>query len=108
MIRGGAVVLSVSDVGRSVRFYVETLGMKLVDERPDQAVIDAGEGFQIALLKGMGERTSIRLYPKLGIDEAIAIFENRGVVFTVDRSREQVVARFHDPDGHLLSLVAGG
>ena len=31
MIRGGLVTLFVRDVGRAVRFYVETLGMKLVE-----------------------------------------------------------------------------
>ncbi|MDF2692206.1 MAG: hypothetical protein K0S65_589, partial [Labilithrix sp.] len=32
MIRGGAVLFNVRDVGHAVRFYVETLGMKLVEE----------------------------------------------------------------------------
>src|SRR5262249_52164802 len=107
MIRGGAVVLSVSDVGRAVRFYVETLGMKLVEESADgSAVIDAGEGFHLSLEKGVGPPGSIvRLYPKLATDEVIPIFENRGVVFTTDRSGSTVVARFDDPDGNKLCLA---
>jgi len=110
MIRGGAVVLNVSDVERAVRFYVETLGMKLVEEQPDGTyVIDAGEGFHLALRKGDApgatSGATVLLHPKVPIDEAIAIYENRGVAFTVDRSGGTVVARFRDPDANLLSLV---
>lgn len=111
MIRGGAVALKVSDVARAVRFYVETLGMKLVDEQADgSSIIDAGEGFHIALRRSResGTRTSgpaVILYPKVPIDEAIAIYENRGVVFTIDRSDGAVIARFEDPDANELALV---
>ncbi|MBX3259762.1 MAG: VOC family protein [Labilithrix sp.] len=108
MIRGGAVALGVSDVGRAVRFYVETLGMKLVREAPDgSAIVDAGEGFQIALSAGGAgaPSASVQLYPKVPIDEAIAIYENRGVSFTIERTEGRVVARFQDPDANSLALV---
>lgn len=110
MIRGGALVLSVSDVERAARFYIETLGMKLVEEQPDgTSVIDAGEGFHIALRKGdapgAAPAPTVLLYPKVPIDEAIAIYENRGISFTVDRTGGMVIARFRDPDANQLSLV---
>lgn len=109
MIRGGIVMLNVSDVGRAERFYVETLGMKLVEEAADgSAVIDAGEGFRIGLRKGTaqaGSGVAVMLYPKVPIDEAIAIYSNRGVTFTVERTDRAVVAQFRDPDSNLLSLV---
>ena len=110
MIRGGAVVLNVSDVARAVRFYIETLGMKLVEEQADgTSVIDAGDGFHITLRKGDAPGTTpgtaVLLYPKVPIDEALAIFENRGVTFTVERTGGSVVARFRDPDANSLSLV---
>jgi catechol 2,3-dioxygenase-like lactoylglutathione lyase family enzyme len=108
MIRGGAVVLMVDDVGRSVRFYIETLGMKLVEEGADGSmVIDAGEGFHIALRQGKATTAApgpVLLYPKVPIDEAIAIFENRGVAFAVERTDRTVIARFHDPDANDLAL----
>jgi catechol 2,3-dioxygenase-like lactoylglutathione lyase family enzyme len=113
MIRGGLVMLYVRDVGRAVRFYVETLGMKLVEQGDSAwAVIDAGAGFRIGLQAGgAGESAargadapSVGLYPKLPLVEAVAILENRGVLF--DRKEEGTVAlaHFKDPDGNVLYL----
>jgi catechol 2,3-dioxygenase-like lactoylglutathione lyase family enzyme len=94
----------VADLGRSVRFFVETLGMKLVAEREGGAEIDAGDGFVLALVAGTGVRGSgavrIGLGAKLPLDEAVAILENRGVLVT----RAGGVASFHDPDGHTFFL----
>jgi catechol 2,3-dioxygenase-like lactoylglutathione lyase family enzyme len=114
MIRGGVVTLFVRDVGRAVRFYVETLGMKLVDQAGDGwAVIDAGEGFRIALqqgparLEGEGRGAcapSVGLYPKVPIAEAIAIYENRGVKFDVADDGPLTLAHFRDPDDNVLYL----
>lgn len=91
MIVGGFAVLHVSNVDSAVRFYIETLGMKLVEKN----VIDAGEGFRIALEVGKSHGHVV-LHPKLPISEVKAIFENRGVVFEGNR--------FHDSDGNVLEL----
>ena len=117
MIRGGLVTLFVRDVGGAVRFYVETLGMKLVEEGGDGwAVIDAGDGFRIGLARaqasakeaaggGRGAFTpSIRLTPKVPIREAIAIYENRGIVFDVKDEGPVTLAHFRDPDDNALYL----
>lgn len=98
MIRGGAVVVEVAHVAQAVRFYIETLGMKLVEERPSESIIDAGEGFLLALRAGPGRiKGGIELRTKVPLAEAISIFEMRGVVFTG--------ARFEDPDGNTFTLV---
>lgn len=118
MIRGGLVTLFVRDVGKAVRFYVETLGMKLVEEgAAGWAVIDAGEGFRIGLhethasaidpvtRESRGALTpSIGLTPKVPIREAIAIYENRGVVFEVKDEGPVTLAHFRDPDDNALYL----
>lgn len=114
MIRGGLVTLFVRDVGRSVRFYVETLGMKLIEEAGEGwAVIDAGEGFRIGLhtappgaaVEGRGAfAPSVGLYPKVPIAEAIAIYENRGVELERKDDGPVTLAHFRDPDGNVLYL----
>lgn len=103
MIRGGVATLPVKDVPAAVRFYVETLGMKLVLESgPEDAVIDAGDGFEIRLRKGtVGAPQEVGFYTKLALAEAVAIYENRGVAFERKGDR----ATFRDPDGHVLYLT---
>jgi catechol 2,3-dioxygenase-like lactoylglutathione lyase family enzyme len=111
MIRGGLVTLFVRDVQRAVRFYVETLGMKLVEEAgTGWAVIDAGEGFRIGLHEGGGVEgrgafaPSIGFYPKVPLKEAVAIFENRGVHFDVKEDGPVTLAYFRDLDDNILYL----
>ncbi len=109
MIAGGQVTLFVRDVASAVRFWIETLGMKLVEEEKGYAVIDAGEGFRVALHAG-GAATpgkgspKVGLYPKMPIEDAIAILENRGIKFEIVRDASVTIANFRDPDGNLLYL----
>lgn len=102
MIRGGMVTLGVKDVGAAVRFYVETLGMKLVEESADTAVIDTGEGFRVALTKG-DAKANVTLFAKLPMKEAVMILENRGVAVKPTSDG----ATFTDPDGHAFTLRQG-
>lgn len=95
MIVGGFAVLHVSNVESAVRFYIETLGMKLVEQTDKSALIDTGDGFRISLETG-NSHGHVVLHPKLSISEVKAIFENRGVVFEGNR--------FHDSDGNVLEL----
>jgi catechol 2,3-dioxygenase-like lactoylglutathione lyase family enzyme len=114
MIRGGLVTLFVRDVDRAVRFYVETLGMKLVEEAgKGWAVIDAGDGFRIGLThiehgapveSRSAFAPSVGFYPKVPIREAIAILENRGVHFDVKDDGPMTLAHFRDPDDNVLHL----
>lgn len=101
------MVFHVREVGRAVRFYVETLGMKLVDEAPDgSAVIDAGEGFCLELRAGdaASAAQTVALHPKVPLADAIAILENRGVTFSFEETAGRRVARFRDPDDNVLAL----
>ena len=130
MIRGGMVTYFVRDVEAAVRFYVETLGMKLVEQAPGWSVIDAGDGLRIGLhaakdaspsrpakvqgaqgvqsgqASAAGSPSSLVLtfFSKLPIHQAVAILENRGVSFTVQELDSGMVANFCDPDGNALCL----
>ncbi|MCL2778877.1 MAG: VOC family protein [Polyangiaceae bacterium] len=123
MIRGGLVIYFVRDVEVAVRFYVETLGMKLVEQEPRWSVIDAGDGFRIGLhaakdapANEANETSSdtgasispispgVTFFSKLPIHQAVAILENRGVSFTVQEIDSGTIANFCDPDGHPLCL----
>ncbi len=104
MIRGGHVELCVRDVAKAVRFYVETLGMKLVEESAERSVLDAGSGLRLALVRGVPSETHVTFYPKLPIAEMVRIFENRGVEFENVPPRDGVHATFRDPDGNVLTL----
>jgi hypothetical protein len=100
------VTLHAADVGASVRFYVETLGMKLMEERNDgSAVIDAGDALRIALTPVAGKRgtddVSLTLLVKVPLADAMAIYENRGVVF--ERTASGVT--FHDPAANRIALA---
>ena len=110
MIRGGAVTLQVRDVAEAVRFYVETLGMKLTEDGGSAwATIDAGEGFSIRLHAGASRAPTpggpaVWLNPKLPLDDVIAVLGNRGVTFAVEQDGGLRLARFEDPDGNTLYL----
>jgi len=101
----------VRDRDRAVRFYVETLDMKLVEDGGSGlAVIDGGDGFLIGLHESSAtERrgasaASVGLYPKVPLHEAVAILENRGIEFEVKDAGPVTLAHFCDPDDNVLYL----
>ncbi|MCL2723191.1 MAG: VOC family protein [Polyangiaceae bacterium] len=113
MICGGLVIFFVRDVHASVRFYVETLGMKFVDDASGASILDAGGGLRIglhAIESGRAEQTEpkdsvvVSLLTKLPIRETMAILENRGVTFDVQEIGSGTIAGFRDPDGNALCL----
>ena len=77
MIRGGLVTLFVRDMKRAVGFYVETLGLKLVEDGgPHWAVIDAGEGFRIGLHASAESSSEAKAgAPSVGLTPKVPILE---------------------------------
>jgi catechol 2,3-dioxygenase-like lactoylglutathione lyase family enzyme len=120
MISGGNATIYVSDMGRAVRFYVETLGFKLLEragEPGDErwASVDAGGGFVLGLhpahpggpAPGAAGSISIGLGLNQPIDEVVEVLQNRGVVFhgPVRADGPVKLAFFGDPDGNALYLA---
>jgi catechol-2,3-dioxygenase len=115
MIAGGNVTTVVTDLGRAIRFYTETLGMKLVTESVGWAEIDAGDGFIIGLHPAKvgapkaaahtGQSpVSVGLRVKGQLGDVVSVLENRGITFHLQTDAAVKLAFFADPDGNPLYL----
>ena len=118
MIRGGTATIFVSNMDKAVRFYSETLGLKLRGRYGDHyAEVDAGEGFTIGLHPEDKKKGSLAGKPGstivgLGVTEAIETvmesLKKRGVNFTgrvqLDPKSPVKIAYLNDPDGNELYL----
>lgn len=115
LISGGSPTVFVSDMNRAVRFYNETLGLKIAYRAGDHfCMIDAGQGFQIGLhppatnaaAPGTNGAVQIGLNVTKPIEEATAALESRGVKFhgPIVDDKAVKLAFFNDPDGNVLYL----
>lgn len=119
LISGGSATVFVTDMDRAVRFYTDTLGLKLQYRAGDHfAMIDAGHGCQIGLhppasnAGAPGTRGSIQigLNVACAIEQAVETLKRRGVRFSSENGSEIVddgqvkLAFFTDPDGNDLYL----
>lgn len=115
MIAGGLATIFVTDFDRAVRFYSETLGMKLVFRSGDfWAEVSAGPGMTIGLhplspnaaKPGTNGSTVVGLEVKQPIETVISQLTVRGVKMSGDLMNDDPVRiqNFHDPDGNELYL----
>lgn len=110
MIRGGLVEVPVANVGAALRFYVETLGIKLVDDRgPGCALLDAGAGFRFALVERPASTPRVTLGLEVeSMERAVSLLENRGIAFRSQSLASGASSAFTDPDGNTLALFVSG
>ena len=112
MIKETNVTLMVSDMERSVRFYSNTLGLKVKARYGDHFAQIESPGTIIALhpaTKGgpkPGESGSISIgFSVDDLDKATAELTKKGVIFSGTTDDAQVrLAFFADPDGNPLYL----
>lgn len=117
MFAGGIVTVFVSDMERSLRFYTEQLGLKLLQRYENKfAIVDGGHGLTIGLhpaaaASGTTEQKSgisIGLYLTERIQDAVATLKARGIRFNEPIVTDQGVgtfAYFNDPDGNSLYVA---
>jgi catechol 2,3-dioxygenase-like lactoylglutathione lyase family enzyme len=118
MFKGGNVTVTVSDMNKSVKFYVETLGLTLQYEPDGHFAQIQAPGLTIGLLhlpgdpageSGSQDKPSGAMsigFEVQDLESVVRTLESRGVRFhnSVDGKAAQVV-HFSDPDGNTLYLV---
>jgi len=116
MIAGGSVTIYVSDMERAVRFYTETLGLRLMYRGgPDYAAVDAGKGLELGLhavhpggpRPGPGGGMQLSLTVTEPIGEVVAALRARGVAVEDPRpgGGPITLAALGDPDGNPIVLI---
>jgi catechol 2,3-dioxygenase-like lactoylglutathione lyase family enzyme len=112
MITEANVTVMVSDINRSIKFYVETLGLKLKSRYGDQFAEVECPGLTIALHPAFergprpGNSESLSLgFGVADIDGEVAKLKGDGVSFSrVSKDGPVTLAFFKDPDGNPLYL----
>jgi catechol 2,3-dioxygenase-like lactoylglutathione lyase family enzyme len=120
MFSGGNVTVYVADMDRSVRFYSEVLGLRLIERYGDHwAAVDVGGGMHIGLHPGSAESPagirgslSIGFAVQEGIENLVKELTRRGVAFDgpIHEDKAGKFASFRDRDGnscYLFELPAG-
>jgi catechol 2,3-dioxygenase-like lactoylglutathione lyase family enzyme len=109
--KASIVILSVTDLNKSVDFYRDRLGLKLTTTNEDFAFFDAG-GFTLALRAGLADRSNLTAteiaFAVEHVKAAHLALRTQGVEF---KREPRVITGttwatdFRDPDGHALSIV---
>ena len=113
--RIGQIALTVSDIGRAVTFYRDSLGMRFLFEVPGLAFFDCdGIRLMLSLPEKAAEGSSSVIYYKVeNIQQVYETLASRGVAFEGKPhliakmpDHELWMAFFRDPDRNLLALMS--
>ena len=111
----GQIALTVSDIGRAVTFYRDSLGMRFLFQVPNLAFFDCdGIRLMLSLPEKAAEGSSSVIYYKVAdIQQAFQTLASRGVGFEGEPhliakmpDHELWMAFFRDPDRNLLALMS--
>jgi methylmalonyl-CoA/ethylmalonyl-CoA epimerase len=111
----GQIALTVSDIGRAVAFYRDSLGMRFLFQVPNLAFFDCdGIRLMLSLPEKAAEGSSSVIYYKVAdIQRAFETLASRGVSFEGEPhliarmpDHELWMAFFRDLDRNLLALMS--
>jgi catechol 2,3-dioxygenase-like lactoylglutathione lyase family enzyme len=111
MFKTSNVTILVSDMNRSIRFYTESLGLKLISNYGGQFAVIESNGLRIGLHPGKTGSEKISRDMSLGfqVDDIVSAkttLESKGVVFEKRvQDRGAIIENFADPDGTPLYLI---
>jgi catechol 2,3-dioxygenase-like lactoylglutathione lyase family enzyme len=108
------VVIYVSDLARSKRFYIDLLGMEIAQETEHQCFLHCGAGQQVALFEAAAYGATLNANSELNhmalrlasgeYAEVKARLEAEGLTVTGRRADPNCLY-FSDPDGHRLQVL---
>jgi len=113
--RIGQIALTVSDIGRAVTFYRDSLGMRFLFQVPNLAFFDCeGIRLMLSLPEKTAEGSSSVIYYKVAdIQQAFQTLASRGVAFEGEPhliakmpDHQLWIAFFRDPDRNLFALMS--
>ena len=110
------IILSVNNLNRSVAFYKDYLGMKVISTIPgDFAFLDGG-GVTLALRErseGSSPGMTEVVFELPDVYAAYESLKSKGLAFSTNPrvvtemdGRQLVASDFRDPDGHILSITS--
>ena len=108
-INNAFVTVMIKDMNASIKFYTETLGLKLKIRYENHFAEIEAPGMVIALHPSgseikKGENLSIA-FAVNDIDKSVAAYEKKGVTFKMYDDEQVRLAFFTDPDGNTLYLA---
>ena len=116
MFKISNIILSVTNLNRSVAFYKDNLGMKVISTIPGEFAFLDGGGVTLALReRSEGIRPGLTevVFELPDVYTAYESSESRGLSFstpprvvTESDAKQLVAADFRDPDGHVLSITS--
>lgn len=103
MYKNANVTVMVSDIDRAIKFYTETLGLKLTQNYGGHWAEIEGPGITIGLHPGRSGDVRQKLvsigFGVENIEKAVAMLKERGIEATVSADTGVKLASFADPDG---------
>jgi len=110
--------VAVTDLERAKRFYLDQVGLTLLDENPAACRFGAGNGSQLSVRRGQPNvGQTVAHFEVDDLDAVVRELKTRGITFeayetpkTVDGIAQIGPARgawFKDPDGNVLGVREG-